>query len=988
MVQRLFRKDVVGPWSMDALPVSPLSSTPIPAPLAERGERVVAALVARGELADDEAAAELRVQLRHLAACSEFASQALLSTPGLLSALLDGALNVARTAADYQALVDEAMRRAGTDLASAKSALRRLRRREMVRIAWRDLLHLEPCVHATLRELSAFADSVVGAAVAHSHAAWVSRHGEPLDQRGRAQRLVTVALGKLGGGELNFSSDIDVYFVFGEEGETRGVDARGRRRLDNGQFFTKVAQQAIDLLHSVTGEGFVFRVDTRLRPFGASGPLAMSLDGLEAYYQTQGRDWERYALVKARVLTGDSADRREVASLIRSFVYRRYLDYGVLASLRELKRAIATDAARRGRQHCLKRGVGGIREIEFIVQSIQLVRGGQDLRLQGQSLMSALAALADRGLISAQEHAFLAQAYGDLRVLENRLQMIADLQTHTLPEDTATRQRLVLALGRRDWSKLQADLATLRERVQTLFSRVLAMDSDDASPVDVHALWTPDADRGELVCSLAEHGFGAADAVASRLLALRAGAFYGRLSARSQARLDRLVPRLIHAVASVDRPTETLERALDVVRCIAGRGTYTQLLIDHPAALDLLLTLCQAGRGISDYIVRNPIVIDDVLADNTLREPIERDALLADLTERIAAVPVGDLEQRMDRLRQVRHSVTARVAIADVLGALTVGEVSTQLSLLAEVVLQVSTDCVWQALVARHGQPRCGDSDPRRSPGITVIAFGTLGGLELGYGSDLDLVFLHDSAGSNQRTDGPQPLDNARFYARFVQRLSHFLTALTPAGVLYQTDHRLRPDGRAGQLVSSFDAFDRYQHAKARTWEHQALIRARAVVGGEDDRARFERLRRAVLCRPRDSDTVRAEVLDMRARMVAELVRTAPGRVDLKQGEGGIADIEFMVQYAVLSAASETPSLVDTTDTVRLLDGLTACGVLTHRTATELSDAYLYFRETAHRLSLEGGSPLAMRTDTLDAHRARVSAIWEQLMMASDVHRG
>ncbi|MEM7376879.1 MAG: bifunctional [glutamate--ammonia ligase]-adenylyl-L-tyrosine phosphorylase/[glutamate--ammonia-ligase] adenylyltransferase, partial [Pseudomonadota bacterium] len=791
---------------MRALPVSPLCNTPVPAPLAEKGERLVAALEARGEVPEDGAVAGLKSQLHHLAARSDFASQALLATPGLLNELLDGTLGAARSAADYQALVDRAMAPVGADLAAAKAALRQLRRREMVRIAWRDLLQLEPCVHTTLRELSAFADSVVMAAVAHGHASWAARHGEPLDRHGHAQRLVTVAVGKLGGGELNFSSDIDVFFVFPEPGETSGLGGLGRRCLDTGQFFTRVAQQAIDLLHAVTSEGFVFRVDTRLRPFGTSGPLVMSLEGLEAYYLTQGREWERYALVKARVLTGENADRVAVASLIRAFVYRRYLDYGVLESLRDLKRSIAADATRQGRARCLKRGPGGIREIEFIVQSVQLVWGGRDHDLQCQALLSALNGVVDSAGLRADERAFLECAYGHLRTLENRVQMVADQQTHALPSDPQAQFRLALAMGEPDWPALKARLSAVRVQVQTLFQRVLLMASDDASPNDQHALWTANPNQQELQRSLVEHGFASPESVASRLVALRAGAFYGRLSARSQMRLDRLVPRVIHAATTFDNPTETLERALDVVRCIAGRSTYAQVLIDHPAALDLLLRLCRAGRGISDFIVRHPIVIDDLLAGDTLRDLIGRDELRAQITDRLASLPVGDLEQQMDRIRHVRHSITARVAIADVLGSLDVSAVSAQLSVLAEAVLEVASACVWQALVARHGEPHCVDGGARRPAGITVVAFGKLGAGELGYASDLDLVFIYDAKPSGY-TSGDRAVDNAVFYTRLGQRVIQMLETRTVMGQLYAVDMRLRPAGDSGLLVSTLESF-------------------------------------------------------------------------------------------------------------------------------------------------------------------------------------
>ncbi|MEM6985971.1 MAG: bifunctional [glutamate--ammonia ligase]-adenylyl-L-tyrosine phosphorylase/[glutamate--ammonia-ligase] adenylyltransferase [Pseudomonadota bacterium] len=951
-----------------------MSALPVPPQARTLADSLIASLEARSEIPGGSDGDAVREQLAYLAATSDFCAQSLARTPGLLTELLAVDLLETRSLQGYQDRVAAALADTASRWDIAKRELRVLRRREMVRIAWRELLQLCVDEQETLSDLSHLAEACVSAAIDHCHRAAVARHGEPLDQRGERQQLIALGMGKLGGGELNFSSDIDLVFAYAESGKTTGRDDSGRGSLDNGQFFIKVAQRAIELLGDVTADGFVYRVDMRLRPFGASGPLVMNFDGLEAYYLTQGREWERYAMVKARPLCGRAADIELLEAMLKPFVYRRYLDYGALDALRELKHTMVAEMARSGRDSCIKLGVGGIREIEFVVQSFQLVRGGRDAALRHRALVPVLHYIGERGWLSQDDTAFLRAAYTFLRALENRLQMLDDKQVHALPSDASTQARIALAMGQPTWADLEMQLAPLRARVHALFRAVFALDAVESSQPSGHAFWRAGLTEAEVHDALLALGYDEARDLAHRLADLRNGIFYGRLSANGQTRLDRLIPKLVHQALHHDNAVATLNRSLAIVRAIAGRSAYLQVLQDNPPALALLLKLCSAGEAISDFIARHPIVIDELLSGDTLNAPIPRAELEAQAWQLLSDVDERDLETQMDRLRQLKHSIAMRVAIADVLGSLSVMRVSDQLTWLAEAVLTVASRCVLAPLAAQHGSPRCEVGGVEREAEIAIVAYGKLGGIELGYASDLDLVFVHNSTGKQQRTNGDKPVDNHYFFSRYVKKLTHFLSTATSAGTLYETDTRLRPDGQSGLMVSAIDAFERYQLENAWTWEHQALTRARVIGGSVALGEQFEAVRARILRDVGQREGVLSEVCQMRERMRSELSRGTDTVFDLKQDAGGIADIEFMVQYGVLIAAPGSPTLVRYTDNVRLLEQLPAAGWLSDDVAEALTEAYLYFRKLAHRLSLQGERALVCLSETGREHQSRVVA--------------
>jgi glutamate-ammonia-ligase adenylyltransferase len=705
--------------------------------------------------------------------------------------------------------------------------------------------------------------------------------------------------------------------------------------------------------------------------------LVLSASALELYYQQHGREWERYALIKARPLTGRSTDVTALMATLRPFVYRRYLDFGAFESLRAMKAMIAAEVSRKGMADNIKLGAGGIREIEFIVQAFQLIRGGQEAALRERHLLTVLERLGARGILASHTVTRLARAYRYLRRVENRLQQVRDAQTHDLPTDLLERSRLAYGLDLPDWAHLQREVARQRQWVADEFDEVFATPQSPAaaaSPLDM--LWQGKLTDAEANSLLSQTGFAQPVGLAERLRILRDGAAVRALSEVGRSRLDRLMPLLIGAVGQGPQSEISLPRVLRLVEVIAQRSTYLALLGDNPTALSQLVRLCAASPWLAEYLTRHPMLLDELLDARSLYAPPDALGVARELVRRVAEAE--DLERRMDALRHVQQINLLRIAAADLAGHLPLMRVSDKLTELAEVILRQVLMLAWDEMVARHGRPR----EKGRLAQFAVIAYGKLGGIELGYGSDLDLVFLHDGSPSAGQTDGPRVLDNATFFARLAQRLVHWLTAPTSAGRLYEIDTRLRPSGRSGLLVSSMAGFADYQRHHAWTWEHQALVRARMVAGPPSLAQRFQAIRAQVLGQERDPAALRSEVRQMRERMREALDKSRPGEWDLKQSPGGIADIEFMVQYLVLHHAHAYPALLRWTDNIRLLDTLGSLGLLPTDAAADLSIAYRALRQRAHALSLQQ-VPLVVSATELAAERAAVRAVWERLLEGS-----
>jgi glutamate-ammonia-ligase adenylyltransferase len=931
----------------------------------------------------DDVPDELLPELVRVWATSNFVARGFSSRPELgLELLRDASLHSSyQEGALYQrvqAVVDQVQ-----DQNELMHALRLLRQREMMRITWRDLAGLST-LDETMADTSDLAEACVSITLEWCYRELSHSLGLPRNAEGKAQQMVVLGMGKLGGRELNFSSDIDLVFAYPEPGQTDGA-----RVLDNQQFFIRLGQMLIKILNDNTANGFVYRVDMRLRPFGDSGPLASSFDAFENYYLTHGREWERYALVKAKVVGGDRDSGKEFFELIRPFVYRRYLDYGAFEELRELKEMIDRQARSKGQLDNVKIGPGGIREIEFIGQAFQLVRGGKDPGLQMRGIREVLQALAQRNLIPGEAEEKLQEAYAFLRRTENHLQMLADQQTHSLPASVMEQERLAFSMGFDDWGSFLAELDTHRSAVSQQFELVFAPvdEEDDEAQTgpDFAGAWNASRDDGVLEV-FRRAGYQEPESAAKLVEDLKQSRSVRIMSDKGRNRLDRLMPKLLQTISEQENRDIVLERVTPLIQAIAGRSVYIALISDQTGVLDQLVRLFAASDWITERVTRHPILLDELIDPRRLYHPPEREQLHEELITLLEPVELDDIEQVMERLRQFKEAQVFRVAAADIMDALPVMKVSDHLTWIAEVILEQAVDRVWRFMVSRHGRPGCVVDGALRYPQLGVIAYGKLGGIELGYSSDLDIVFVHNSEGQKQQTDGERSLENTVFFARLVQRLITLLTAFTPSGDLYEVDMRLRPSGNSGLLVTSLAALEKYQKIDAWTWEHQSLLRARPVVGDQAIREAFAKIRAEILCQPRDQEALLEEVRGMREKMWQEKALLKPGRFDLKKDPGGITDIEFMVQYSVLAHAHAHPRLIEFTDNVRNLEALATAGILEADDADFLADAYRTFRDTLHALSLQGaGSDVSM--DEFVSEREGVQQIWRTLMQGEPFKR-
>ena len=916
--------------------------------------------------------------LARVLCCSAFVAQSLEQHPELLPGLVaSGELDRARTAADYREWLARELP-ADCDEATLGAVLRRLRRREMVRIVWRDLTRTATLA-GTMRELGWLAEATLDAALAHAHAALALRHGEPRSAAdGTPQRLVVIGMGKLGAGELNLSSDIDLIFAFPESGETDG-----RHVLDNQEFFVRLGQRVIRSIDARTRDGFVFRVDMRLRPWGEGGALALGFDAMEQYYQSHGRDWERYAMVKARAVAGDRAGGARLLARLRPFTYRRYIDFGAIEALRAMKSMINREVQRRGKTADVKLGSGGIREIEFIVQSFQLIRGGREPRLQERAVLGVLGTLGELGCLPPAVVAELREAYEFLRSTEHALQAYDDQQTQALPDDETGRLRLAFALGYPDWAGFSRILNVHRANVSAHFGDVVAVAQEEQPRAAVEAwrtLWAQESDEPASILTAA--GFEAPRETLALLVALRDSPRVQALQAAGRERLERFMPLLLAAAAADRHPSRVIARTLALVESVLRRSAYLVLLEENPAALARLVELCSASPWIAQALANQPVLLDELVDPRWLHRAPDRATLAAELHEHMLRVAPGDLEGQMEGLRYFKLAHSLRCAASEVTGALPLMKVSDYLSFLAEAILGHVLALAWHDLVARHGAPYRAPGEPC-NPDFVIIAYGKLGGIELGHGSDLDLVFLHD-ADESLGTDGPRPIEASVFFTRLGQRIIHILTAYTALGQLYEVDMRLRPSGASGLLVSSFRAFRSYQQERAWTWEHQALVRARPVAGCERLAERFERLRCEVLALAREPGRLREEVVAMREKMRTHLLPAdcSDGKspsFHLKQSVGGIVDIEFMVQYCVLAWSGNQAALSVHTDNIRILEALSESGLMTPRDAHVLTEAYKAFRAAAHRLALQQQDEIVPAAE-FQSLRDEVVRVWAALL--------
>lgn len=902
-------------------------------------------------LSETRAPSSDEAYLRHAVSCSPFAAKLFTKDAGLLNDLLvnlhqEYQLSDMQNFLTQQNIVDEI---------SLKRALRLLRQQVISRMIVRDLNGLAD-LSEVMRTTSNLAECAINTSIDYLNTWLVDIFGQAVDAQGYPQNLIVIGMGKLGGFELNVSSDIDLIFAYETEGETNG-----EKSISNQDFFTRLAKKLIAAIDEITEDGFVFRVDMRLRPFGSEGALVSNLDALEEYYQNNGREWERYAWIKGREVTGGS----QVSKLLKPFVFRKYLDFGAFASMRDLKIQIQRDVNSKGMHDNIKLGRGGIREIEFIAQVFQLIRGGQDASLQVKPTLSVLELLKNKGLLPEKTVAELSEAYVFLRNLEHRLMYVDDAQTQELPKSDEAKARIAKAMWFADWAEFLAKLNAYRQLVQQHFDATFS--DANASPEGQNyalniekSIWNGTIAEQDSEPTLQKLGFIEAPETLRRLNTLHQSSRYRQLPELSRQRFDALMPLAISQAAKMPNADTTLMRVIDLLESICRRASYLALLAEHPQAMQLLVKLCSSSPWLTNYLAQHPILLDELLDTRTLYAPPDFSILRADLLARLAEVE-GDVEREMDVFRHFKHANIFRFAAQDINGELSPEKLSDYLSELAELILSVSLEVIWPNVRGKHLDV----------PKFAVIGYGKLGGKELGYASDLDIIFLYDDDSS----------EAGEVYARFAQRINNWFNSLTSAGLLYETDMQLRPDGNSGLLVSSVAAFEEYQMQKAWVWEHQAITRARFVAGDKQIGAAFENIRIKVMTQQRDNDALKLEVQSMREKM-RSAQHIEANMFDIKHSIGGIIDVEFLVQYLVLAHAKQYPQLTGNIGNIGLLKLLASIHIIDQDLADKVVLAYRDYRHTQHMLKLQGAAHLRVEVSAVSEHAAAVSTLWGKVFAA------
>ncbi|PSJ79450.1 bifunctional [glutamate--ammonia ligase]-adenylyl-L-tyrosine phosphorylase/[glutamate--ammonia-ligase] adenylyltransferase [Neisseria iguanae] len=848
---------------------------------------------------------------------------------------------------DFQAFADWGKIRADENEEELAKQLRELRRYVVSQIIVRDVNRLADLDEVT-RTITLFADFAINIALDFSYAYYQDMYGTPIGRyTGEPQHLSVVAMGKAGGYELNVSSDIDLIFVYPESGSTDG-----KRDLDNQAFFTRVGKKLIALLNDVTADGWVFRVDMRLRPDGGSGALVLSETALEQYLIQQGREWERYAWCKGRVVTPYPND---IKGLIRPFVFRKYLDYSAYSAMRSLHRQIRNEVSKKGLADNVKLGAGGIREVEFIAQIFQMIRGGQMRALQLKGTQETLLKLEELGILPSGQVRMLLEAYRFLRAVEHRLQYWGDQQTQTLPTTPEQQQFLAESMGFTDYAAFSDSLNAHRRRVNALFNEIL---SDSESDIDENNhewlwAWQEEPDEYERSKQLNKHGFHA-ERVAARLDHLRSSHKYRHLSAHAQPRFDAMVPAFIQAAAAQPNPTDTFMRLMDFLENISRRSAYLAFLNEHPQTLQQLAGIMSQSSWVAAYLTQYPILLDELISTQLLETDFDWPKLAAELSDGLNNCK-HDTEAQMDVLRHFQHAQLFRLAVQDLAGLWTIEALSDELSALADTVITAALPSVWADMPKKH----------RDTPQFAVISYGKLGGKELGYTSDLDLVYLFDDS-------DPDAQD---VYIRFARRLTNWLSAPTGAGTLYDVDVRLRPNGDSGFLAQSVAAFEKYQRENAWTWEHQSLTRARFICGMPEIQTAFDRIRADILTTERDTAKLASEIIDMREKMFPT---HPPADSNVKYARGGVVDVEFIVQYLILAHAHQHPELLDNYGNIALLNITADCGLIDKNLAEQSRTAYRFYRQQQHNTKLRDIGKVEVN-DVLLRHYDRVRTLWREV---------
>jgi len=897
---------------------------------------------------------------------SEFISRALHQMPDLFFSLVSS--DSVLKPRDQKDIRHEASKFYGSDKSvdQLMSELRDFRRREVVRVGWRDIAGLAP-LEEVIKTLSCLADESIRIAVMKAHRETSQQYGEPIGtDSGKILELVVLALGKLGGKELNFSSDIDLIFTYPESGKTNGPTP-----ISNHEFFIKVGQLLIRILEEITSDGFVFRTDMRLRPNGGSGPLALSFDAINHYYVTHGREWERFALIKARAITGDTEERKNILRILKPFVYRKYLDYGAFDALRAMKSSIERELRRKNSTGDIKRGPGGIREIEFIVQAHQLIRGGRELRLQTESLSRALNELENLHLIHETQATKLRIAYDFLRRTEHRLQAAEDLQTHQLPKYSLQRQQLAIASGFPSWIDFKLRIDAVLHSVHSSFLELFSPENGTSENDDFSEwldIWQNTLQIDDLKNALIRKGFDEPDGVLSLMEGLRNSHFYHAFSRIGRDRLDSLMPAALAQCSNSQSPMTALTRLISVIESIGRRSAYLSLLSENPVALSQLIKLITASQSISSWISQHPVILDELLDPINNYRVQSNKAIKNEIWRKLNHHTPSDLEAIMDQLREYRQGYTLRLAAADIANIISQTDVSAALSSLAEALLAQSLESAATSLQLKPNDLNLDE--------IGIVAYGKLGSRELGYNSDLDLIFIF-----RPEIDLAEP-DLYRRYNRLLQRLMHILTTRTRAGQLYAIDMRLRPDGRSGITINPMEHFVTYQLTKAQPWEHQALVRARVVIGSESFTTAFNNARKDVLCLPRNGSLLRQSVVSMRKKIIQANCRSNGTEYDLKFDHGGLLDVEFLLQYLILRWANQYPELATGTETETLIQALVDTKILEPRDGKLLGEVLENYLRAENNLKLQEKSAL-IPLEKFSHEKKWINKLWQLFLEPS-----
>ena len=926
---------------------------------------------------------------------SSFVKRTLLSQPELLNQWFEHSPSP-QDCTHYTERLAQALQNVQDEEQLGKE-LRLFRHREMATLSFIQSNKLAS-VEFVFQALSDLAEAIILQARDWLYQRCCAEYGVPMNSLNEPQELLILGMGKLGGRELNFSSDIDLIFVYPDAGETVG----GRKAVENSKFFTRLGQRLIRALDEVTAEGFAYRTDMRLRPFGDSGALVLSFASMEDYYQEQGRDWERYAMIKAKILGEDlsNLNHRYLKQMLRPFVYRRYLDFSAIQSLREMKEKISREVVRRNLIDNIKLGAGGIREVEFIVQTFQMMRGGRDKILQERSLLTVLPRLAELNLLTIEQVTDLRTAYLFFRQVENVLQALDDKQTQTLPTDEQAQQCLILATQKyliateqgetwlehaiQNWADFLQVLGQYQKKVRAVFNALIGKDDEEENPPLVNeqiALWRDilhlEMNEEDLASVLKEYAVQDADyAEIFRWLTTTLQDWSRKpIGVRGREVLRTLLPKMLDKIFSQPNYLILLPRLLNILDKITTRTTYLELLTEKEQILPQLITLCGQSIMIADQIARYPMLLDELMSNKGLTQVIDFRDYEPALNDYLVRIPEEDEEALIDALRQFKQSQILRIASADIMGVLPVMKISDHLTYLAEAIIGAVVNMAWKAVSQRFGVPEhLGENEK----GFAVIGYGKLGGIELGYNSDLDLVFLHNAPENSETVGGRKSVSSHRFYLKLAQKINSIFNLNTSAGVLYEVDMRLRPSGEAGLLVSTFNAYEFYQKNEAWTWESQALVRARCVYGTKSLKAEFDQIRQSTLAKKRDAVTLKAEITGMRAKMYQHFTQPQAVEFNLKTDKGGITDIEFIAQYLVLANAETSPEMAVWSDNVRIFDTAMAYGILTEPAGEQLKYCYMAMRNRIHHLNLLR-KPSCVPMSEFEAERDFIGKMWSQI---------